>query len=97
MLLVLSSNPLSHAAVWFVPNNMVLSKFNAVACGLSLISLSNDEKTRSDAEFVVGAFFVSYLSSSDGLCRFPSSTLSIFLAIVKQKLPIITSRAICVN
>ena len=56
--------------VWFVLHKTVLSKFNVVACSLSLISLSIDEKTRSDAAFVVGVLFASSLSSSDGFCRF---------------------------
>ena len=87
MFLVLSSNPLRQAAICFVSDNTVFSKFNIVACGLSLIILLNDEKTHLEAVFAVVAFFLFSLCLSDGLRRFRSSTFSICLAIVKQKFP----------
>ena len=69
--LVEVSKPLSHEQVLFVSNSIVLSKFNVVALGFSLIYLSNDPSTLPETKFVVGAIATSFLNSSDGLCIFP--------------------------
>ena len=55
--MVVTSNPRSQAAVYFVSNNIVLSKFNVVACRISLTSLANAEKICSAAVYVVDAFY----------------------------------------
>ena len=55
--MAVTSNPRSQAAVYFVSNNIVLSKCNVAACGISLISLANAEKTCSAAVYVVDAFY----------------------------------------
>ena len=54
-----------------VLNSIVLSKFNVIALGFSLIYLSNDPNTLSETKFVVGAVATSFLNSSDGLISLP--------------------------